>query len=88
MHLRGSKLRLETKNHNFSLDDVELMNIAKRLIELATDEFGFDFSTDKKLLNDLVNHMAPSLCRIKMGMDIRNPLLNQIRIQRYLRWSS
>ena len=81
MHLRGSKLRLETKNHNFSLDDVELMNIAKRLIELATDEFGFDFSTDKKLLNDLVNHMAPSLCRIKMGMDIRNPLLNQIKTE-------
>lgn len=79
MHLRGSKLRLETKNHNFSLDDVELINISKRLIELATDEFGFDFSTDKKLLNDLVNHLAPSLCRIKMGMDIRNPLLEQIK---------
>lgn len=79
MHLRGSKLRLETKNHNFSLDDVELINISKRLIELATDEFSFDFSTDKKLLNDLVNHLAPSLCRIKMGMDIRNPLLEQIK---------
>lgn len=34
-----------------------------------------------KLLNDLVNHMAPSLCRIKMGMDIRNPLLNQIKTE-------
>ncbi len=81
MHLRGSKLRLETKNHNFSLDDVELMNISKKLIELATDEFGFDFSIDKKLLNDLVNHLAPSLCRIKMGMDIRNPLLEQIKTE-------
>ncbi|WP_455543425.1 BglG family transcription antiterminator [Intestinibacter sp.] len=79
MHLRGSKLRLETKDSNFSLDDVELMNISKKLIELATDEFGFDFSTDKRLLNDLVNHLAPSLCRIKMGMDIRNPLLEQIK---------
>lgn len=79
MHLRGSKLRLETKDHNFSLDDVELMNISKKLIELATEEFGFDFNTDKKLLNDLVNHLAPSLCRIKMGMDIRNPLLEQIK---------
>lgn len=81
MHLRGSKLRLETKDHNFSLDDVELMNISKKLIELATDEFGFDFSKDKKLLNDLVNHLAPSLCRIKMGMDIRNPLLKQIKTE-------
>ena len=79
MHLRGSKLRLETKDHNFSLDDVELMNISKKLIELATDKFGFDFSSDKRLLNDLVNHLAPSLCRIKMGMDIRNPLLGQIK---------
>lgn len=79
MHLRGSKLRLETKEHNFSLDDVELMNISKQLIELAKDEFDFDFSKDKRLLNDLVNHLAPSLCRIKMGMDIRNPLLEQIK---------
>ena len=81
MHLRGSKLRLETKDHNFSLDDVELMNISKKLIELATDEFGFDFSSDKRLLNDLVNHLTPSLCRMKMGMDIRNPLLDQIKTE-------
>lgn len=79
MHLRGSKLRLETKNHNFSLDDVELMNISKKLIELAEDEFKLDFSKDTRLLNDLVNHLGPSLCRIKMGMDIRNPLLEQIK---------
>ena len=79
MHLRGSKMRLETKGHNFTLDDVELMNISKNLIELAEDEFKIDFIKDTKLLNDLVNHLGPSLCRIKMGMDIRNPLLEEIK---------
>ncbi|MGM9531312.1 BglG family transcription antiterminator [Intestinibacter sp.] len=81
MHLRGSKMRLETKDHNFTLDDVELMNISKQLIELAEDEFKLDFSKDARLLNDLVNHLGPSLCRIKMGMDIRNPLLQQIKTE-------
>ncbi|MDY2734920.1 BglG family transcription antiterminator [Intestinibacter sp.] len=81
MHLRGSKMRLETKDHNFTLDDVELMKISKQLIELAEDEFKLDFKNDTRLLNDLVTHLGPSLCRIKMGMDIRNPLLQQIKTE-------
>ena len=79
MHLRGSKLRLTNENIKFELDDVEVISIAKKLISLGEIEFGINLSDDERLLNDLVNHLGPSICRMKMNMIIRNPVLEQIQ---------
>lgn len=81
MHIKGSKLRLSNKNNNFELDDVEIMSITKKLIKLGEAEFDISFEHDKRLLNDLMNHLGPSICRMKMGMVIRNPILEQIKTE-------
>lgn len=79
MHIKGSKLRLSSKNNTFELDDVEIMSITKKLIKLGEAEFNISLKNDKRLLNDLMNHLGPSLCRMKMDMVIRNPILEQIK---------
>lgn len=83
MHIKGSKLRLSSKNNTFELDDVEIRSIAKKLIKLAEIEFDIPLEKDEKLLNDLTNHLGPSLCRMKMDMVIRNPILDQIKSEYY-----
>lgn len=79
MHIKGAKLRLSNRNKNFELEDAEIMSITKKLIKLAEQEFNIYLEDDKRLLNDLMNHLGPSLCRMKMDMEIRNPILEQIK---------
>ena len=79
MHIKGSKLRLSNKNNRFELDDMEIMSITKKLIKLCEVEFDISLENDERLLHDLMNHLGPSLCRMKMGMVIRNPILDQIK---------
>lgn len=81
MHIKGSKLRLSNKNNHFELDDVELMSITKKLIKLGEMEFGVSLTNDERLLKDLMNHLGPSICRVKMNMMIRNPILEQIKLE-------
>lgn len=81
MHIKGSKLRLSNKNNHFELDDVELMGITKKLIKLGEIEFGISLTNDERLLKDLMNHLGPSICRVKMNMMIRNPILEQIKLE-------
>ena len=70
MHIKGSKLRLSNRNNIFELDDIDIMSITKKLIKLAEVEFNILLEKDERLLNDLMNHLGPSLCRMKMDMII------------------
>jgi mannitol operon transcriptional antiterminator len=79
MHIKGSKLRVSSMDDKFNLDNLDLVNITKKLIRLGEIEFEITLSNDDRLLNDLINHLGPSICRIKMGMIIRNPLLQEIK---------
>ena len=81
MHIKGSKLRLSNRNNTFELDDIDIMSITKKLIKLAEVEFNILLEKDERLLNDLMNHLGPSLCRMKMDMIIRNPILEQIKAE-------
>ena len=81
MHIKGSKLRLSNRNNIFELDDIDIMSITKKLIKLAEVEFNILLEKDERLLNDLMNHLGPSLCRMKMDMIIRNPILEQIKAE-------
>lgn len=81
MHIKGSKLRLSNRNNTFELDDMQIMSITKKLIKLGEIEFDISLEKDERLLNDLMNHLGPSLCRMKMDMVIRNPILDQIKAE-------
>ncbi|MGB9839770.1 BglG family transcription antiterminator [Thermovenabulum sp.] len=53
--------------------------IAARLIELVGKELKLDFSRDKELFNNLIQHLGPAFYRLKNGIPIVNPILSEIK---------
>lgn len=79
MHIRGAKLRFNSSENVIDIDQIELMNISKKIIDLAEEEFKVSLKNDDRLLKDLTNHLGPAISRLNMGMLIRNPLLEDIK---------
>jgi mannitol operon transcriptional antiterminator len=73
MHLRGSK-GFENKRTN-----IELEALAKEMIKIAEAETGSFLKDNEQSLTGLLNHLGPAINRLKMKMDIRNPLLKEIK---------
>jgi mannitol operon transcriptional antiterminator len=73
MHLRGSK-GFENKN-----GDQELEELAVKMLEIAEAETGRLIDYSRQSIVGLVNHLGPAINRLKMKMDIRNPLLSEIK---------
>ncbi|SHI08002.1 BglG family transcription antiterminator [Clostridium grantii] len=80
MHLKGSKIRnVNQRKEDFSIGNFELIKIANKIIRKAEDLSGYKLKSDKNLLVGLVSHLQPTITRLNMNMDIRNPLLNNIK---------
>ncbi|MBU2704179.1 mannitol operon transcriptional antiterminator [Sporomusaceae bacterium BoRhaA] len=80
MHIRGSKNRNDYEKDNGKIiGNFELVKISKEMIKIAELETGCLLAQNKNLLIGLVNHLGPSISRLKMNMDIRNPFLEEIR---------
>lgn len=73
MHLRGSK-SFESKGENTVLEA-----LAKEMIKVAEVETGSFLEYDEPSLTGLISHLEPAINRLKMNMDIRNPLLQEIK---------
>jgi mannitol operon transcriptional antiterminator len=73
MHLRGSK-GFENKKENTVLE-----GLAKEMLKVAEVETGSFLEYDEQSLTGLINHLGPTINRLKMNMDIRNPLLEEIK---------
>ena len=81
MHLLGARNRYREKTLGSVavMDNYHLVKLAKGIMERAGEETGRDIGRNQGLLAGLVNHLGPSLSRMKMGMDIRNPLLSEMK---------
>lgn len=80
MHIRGSKNHdINNKNGNKTLGNFELVRLSKEIIKIAENETGYFLEQDERLLVGLVNHLGPAINRLKMNLDIRNPLLEMIK---------
>lgn len=80
MHLMGSKNRGNViKNNGAAIGNFELVKLAREMIKVAEAETGSFIGNNEKLLMGLVNHLEPAIKRLKMNMDIRNPLLQEIK---------
>lgn len=78
MHIKGSK--------NFGSDiksnmvgNFQLVKLSQQIIKIAEEETGSFFQHDERLFVGLVNHLGPAINRMKLGLDIRNPLLEEIK---------
>ncbi|VBB09192.1 phosphotransferase system eiib component type 2/3 [Lucifera butyrica] len=80
MHLKGSRNRSDTfQSAGQPLGNFELVKLAREMIKVAEQTTGYSLAANENLLIGLVNHLGPSISRLKMNLDIRNPLLDKIK---------
>lgn len=82
MHLLGARSRYRAKESSTVMDNFHLVRLAKAIMRRAEERTGESLYHNSELLTGLVNHLGPSISRLRMHMDIRNPLLNEMR-ERY-----
>ena len=83
MHLMGSKVRDNVlKNENKTIGNFEIVKLVREIIKVAEAETGsfIGIGNNDKLFIGLVNHLEPAINRLRMNMDIRNPLLEEIKM--------
>lgn len=80
IHIKGAKLR-ETLSHNkiSMTEDYKTIKLAKEIIYIAEKETGIYLDDNEQLLIGLVRHLRPAIYRMKMNLDIMNPLLDDIK---------
>jgi len=80
IHIKGTKLRdLGSDNKVSMIEDFKIIQLVKEFIERAEAETGIYLTDNEELLIGLVKHLRPSLYRIKMDLDIINPLVHEIK---------
>ena len=78
MHILGARSRYQPQGMPASLDNFHLVRMAKAVMGAAEKISGQKLYRNSALLTGLVNHLGPSISRLKMGMPIRNPLLGEM----------
>lgn len=81
MHLLGARSLYRTDDNRMTsvIDNFHLVRMARSIMKRAEQETGSRLLSNKDLLLGLVNHLGPSISRLRMHMDIRNPLLKEMR---------
>ncbi len=81
MHILGARSRYSSASLGTisMMDNFRLVTLARQIMKRAAKITGRDIEKNQSLLAGLVNHLAPSISRLKMHMDIRNPLLGEIQ---------
>jgi mannitol operon transcriptional antiterminator len=78
MHLKGAKLR-NSQEDWLPSNNIELMTVIQKMIQSFEEKMGVKLSNDRSLFHGLLTHLEPAIYRMKGKMEIRNPLLSQIK---------
>ncbi|MGG3469188.1 BglG family transcription antiterminator [Neobacillus pocheonensis] len=78
VHLLGTKLIHKETLTEFSEFD-ELRAIIQCMLERLNTELHWDFRDDNEFIQALTLHIRPAMNRLRYNMNIRNPLLNEIK---------
>ncbi len=82
MHLKGAETRLGAESDSYYEHvSFELVKLARDILKMAEAETGFELKGNSKLFAGFINHLGPAIERLRLGLDIRNPLLAQIKEQ-------
>ncbi|SNX54324.1 BglG family transcription antiterminator [Thermoanaerobacterium sp. RBIITD] len=84
LHILGAKMQQnKLQNININIENDENINMAvtmaKEIIKIAERALSIDFSNDNQLLNGLILHLKPTINRLRYGLTLRNPILNEIK---------
>ena len=80
-HILGARSRYSsaTLGNVSMMDNFRVVKMARQIMKNAARITKRDIEKNQKLLAGLINHLTPSISRIKMHMDIRNPLLGEMQ---------
>lgn len=79
MHIKGTKLSESDSYNKISMiEDFKVIQLVKEFIQRMENETGLYLTDNEKLLVSLVKHLRPAIYRMKMDLDIINPLLEEI----------
>jgi transcriptional antiterminator len=83
LHILGSKIQqhLNKKDVKKVIEnsDSKTVEIALKIIEMASEILAYNFEDDEELLLGLILHLRTAINRLKYGLSIRNPILRQIK---------
>ncbi|TFJ91681.1 BglG family transcription antiterminator [Lentibacillus salicampi] len=81
IHLQGTKLMGSDKDTEKikSVIDKEIRVLATEMVERIDEKYHFNLSDDKELLMNLALHLKPAVNRYIYQMNIRNPMLEEIK---------
>ncbi|MGI6011416.1 MAG: BglG family transcription antiterminator [Ruminococcus sp.] len=74
IHIWPAKSMDLTRRRDFDIHQVTL-----KIIKSVGDELHLDFSDDSRLLKDLEGHLQPAIGRLRAGITIENPLLEEFQ---------
>lgn len=81
MHLMGSSKKIDLINFDdtFYVDRYRIIRTSRAMLKKASKIENIDFLKDDMILLDLARHLEIAIKRINMGVDIRNPLIHEIK---------
>lgn len=84
LHVLGSKVGRENlESINFGIETIEEMElaaeIAHKMVNIASDALHMNFGEDEIFIKGLVLHLRPTINRLKYGLPLRNPIIEEIK---------
>ena len=78
MHLHGERNLFQDENEAKGLG-FELEDLIREMIYLTGKKLNEKIICDETLLRGLIQHINPALYRLTMGLEVRNPIINEIK---------
>lgn len=83
VHILGSKIQINDDKNTIdsflsNYDESEI-NLAKAILSISSKILQTELAGDKQLFMQLIQHLRPTIIRMKQGLSLINPLLLQIK---------
>lgn len=80
IHIKGAKLRDTGDEKSVSMiEDFKVIQLVKEFISAVEADTGLYLADNEALMFGMVKHLRPAIYRMKMDLDIINPLLKEIK---------
>lgn len=79
VHLAGKRMIGSMKHSGNLVIDDEIYTIVNQMLDVIYENYNIDFHDDLELLMFLAAHMVPFSVRMQYGMNLKNPLLQEIK---------
>ncbi|MNW37616.1 putative licABCH operon regulator [compost metagenome] len=81
MHLEGSKVSSSNNLEEEINIDIDAYQTTIDVIKTIEEKLGIAISGDNELTRSLYAHLKPAISRMRYGMNLRNPMLDSIKVR-------